>query len=64
MIYYKYHIGGIPVYVDTSMKENEILRGRKENKKQFYVMSDKTADAFQQKQRRKKLERICQKDQF
>lgn len=59
MINYKFQWKGIPVYVDPYMKENEILRGRKENKKYFLIISDKIANKLIQENRRKKLERIC-----
>lgn len=59
MIDYKFQWKGIPVYVDPYMKENEILKGRKENKEYFLIISDKIANKLIQENRRKKLERIC-----
>lgn len=67
MINFFGNIDGIPLYVDEYMKDNEILKGRKQSDFSEYtygtIANPKTAanmlyKAFQKKLRRKKLLKI------
>lgn len=59
MINYKFQWKGIPVYVDPYMKENEILKGRKENKEYFLIISDKIFEIMLKQ--KEKIDRLVSK---
>lgn len=53
-----YEINGINVYFDKYIQDDQVLRGRKEGKIEYYIVGKKIYDALLRTRRNKTIEEI------